>query len=342
MRGLTLSPDGTRLVTAVQTLNPKRTKWVTALWEVDPAGERPARRLTRSAKGEGGAAFLPDGSLLFTSRAPGPGRRGRRRRGRRCSGCCPPAAARPAWSRTGPAASTTSRSRPTPAPSCSPRTTFPSSDSDEAEAAKRKERKEKKVSAILHEQRAGAVLGPRPRPRRSRACSPAPWPTPRDPGDEPEAGPDRPDAGARAGRSSRGSTPSAPTARPWSPPGRCASAGGQRYALALIDVASGDLTGRRSTTPRASTTARASAPTAGRSPWSARSARRRTTRATGGSCLYSPRRRVRPRPHRRLGPLARELAGVDAGRFGARARRPTRTAAPRCSGSTSPAASSPG
>ena len=70
--GLTLSPDGTRLVTAVQTLNPKHTKCVTALWEVDPAGERPARRLTRSAKGEGGAAFLPDGSLLFTSARPDP------------------------------------------------------------------------------------------------------------------------------------------------------------------------------------------------------------------------------------------------------------------------------
>ena len=70
--GLTLSPDGTRLVTAVQTLDSKRTKYVTALWEVDPAGERPARRLTRSAKGEAGAAFLPDGSLLFTSARPDP------------------------------------------------------------------------------------------------------------------------------------------------------------------------------------------------------------------------------------------------------------------------------
>ena len=39
--GLTLSPDGTRLVTSVQTLNPKRTKYVTALWEVDPAGSGP-------------------------------------------------------------------------------------------------------------------------------------------------------------------------------------------------------------------------------------------------------------------------------------------------------------
>ena len=70
--GLKLSPDGTRLVTAVQTLNPKRTKYVTALWETDPAGEQPARRLTRSAKGETAADFLPDGSLLFTSARPDP------------------------------------------------------------------------------------------------------------------------------------------------------------------------------------------------------------------------------------------------------------------------------
>ena len=47
--GLTLSPDGTRLVSAVQTLNSERTKYVTALWEVDPTGEQAARRLTRPA-----------------------------------------------------------------------------------------------------------------------------------------------------------------------------------------------------------------------------------------------------------------------------------------------------
>src|SRR3954449_9130745 len=65
--GLVLSPDGSRLVTAVATLDLKKTRYVTALWDVDPAGERPARRLTRGAKGENGAAFLPDGGLLFVS-----------------------------------------------------------------------------------------------------------------------------------------------------------------------------------------------------------------------------------------------------------------------------------
>ncbi len=70
--GLTLSPDGQRLVVAVSTLDTKKTRYLTALWEVDPAGEQPARRLTRSAKSEGGAAFTRDGDLLFTSARPDP------------------------------------------------------------------------------------------------------------------------------------------------------------------------------------------------------------------------------------------------------------------------------
>ncbi len=70
LSGLTLSPDGSRLVVGVARLNDKRTKWVSALWEVDPEGVRPARRLTRSTKGEAGAAFTPAGDLLFTSSRP--------------------------------------------------------------------------------------------------------------------------------------------------------------------------------------------------------------------------------------------------------------------------------
>ncbi|WP_402463060.1 S9 family peptidase [Isoptericola aurantiacus] len=70
--GLALSRDGTRLVTTVQTLDPERTGYVSALWEVDPTGSAPARRLTRSAKGESSAAFTADGDLLFTSARPDP------------------------------------------------------------------------------------------------------------------------------------------------------------------------------------------------------------------------------------------------------------------------------
>jgi dipeptidyl aminopeptidase/acylaminoacyl peptidase len=65
--GLTLAPDGRRLVATVATAAPDGKRFVTAMWELDPDGERPPRRLTRSAPGESGAAFLPDGSLLFTS-----------------------------------------------------------------------------------------------------------------------------------------------------------------------------------------------------------------------------------------------------------------------------------
>mgnify|MGYP002336217435 FL=1 len=70
--GLVLSPAGDRLVTVVATLDKDATRYVSALWEVDPAGQRPARRLTRSTKGEGGPVFLPSGDLLFTSARPDP------------------------------------------------------------------------------------------------------------------------------------------------------------------------------------------------------------------------------------------------------------------------------
>ncbi|GAA1348209.1 S9 family peptidase [Saccharothrix algeriensis] len=69
---LALSPDGTRLVTVVAELSPDGKAWQGALWEVDPAGERPARRLTRGAKGESSPVFTPDGSLLFLSARPDP------------------------------------------------------------------------------------------------------------------------------------------------------------------------------------------------------------------------------------------------------------------------------
>lgn len=72
LSGLAMSPDGTRLVTTVATLNRKGTGYTTALWEVDPTGERPAHRLTRSTKGEAGAAFTASGDLYFTSSRPDP------------------------------------------------------------------------------------------------------------------------------------------------------------------------------------------------------------------------------------------------------------------------------
>lgn len=70
--GLALSPDGSRLVTTVSTLNGKGTEFATALWELDPAGQKHARRITRSAKGEAGAAFSANGDVYFTSARPDP------------------------------------------------------------------------------------------------------------------------------------------------------------------------------------------------------------------------------------------------------------------------------
>ncbi|HEY3611166.1 MAG TPA: alpha/beta fold hydrolase [Pseudonocardiaceae bacterium] len=70
--GLWLSPDGRRLVVGVGSPDHKQARFASALWEVDPEGARPARRLTRSAKGESGAAFAPSGDLLFVSARPVP------------------------------------------------------------------------------------------------------------------------------------------------------------------------------------------------------------------------------------------------------------------------------
>jgi dipeptidyl aminopeptidase/acylaminoacyl peptidase len=70
--GLALSPDGTRLVAAVSVPDPDGTRFRPALWEIDPAGKQPARRLTRGTTGESSPVFTPDGDLLFTSARPDP------------------------------------------------------------------------------------------------------------------------------------------------------------------------------------------------------------------------------------------------------------------------------
>ena len=69
---LRLSPDGSWLAAAIQTLSADGKKYLTSVWRIDPGGG-PARRLTRSAEGEANPCFLPDGSLLFTSKRPDPG-----------------------------------------------------------------------------------------------------------------------------------------------------------------------------------------------------------------------------------------------------------------------------
>jgi len=71
MTGLRLSPDGSWLAATVQSLSPDKKKYLTSIWRIDPAGG-PAARLTRSADGEGSPRFLPDGTLLFTSKRADP------------------------------------------------------------------------------------------------------------------------------------------------------------------------------------------------------------------------------------------------------------------------------
>ena len=71
LAGLTMSPDGARLITTVSTIDEKRTGYASALWEIDPTGERPARRLTTSAKGEAAPSWSSTGDVYFTSARPG-------------------------------------------------------------------------------------------------------------------------------------------------------------------------------------------------------------------------------------------------------------------------------
>ena len=55
--GLAVSPDGRRAVTMISELTDKGNEFVTAAWELDPDGQRGARRLTYGAKGESQPAF---------------------------------------------------------------------------------------------------------------------------------------------------------------------------------------------------------------------------------------------------------------------------------------------
>ncbi|TFD24759.1 prolyl oligopeptidase family serine peptidase [Cryobacterium lyxosi] len=70
VEGLTLSPDGVRVVLTVATLTRDRTTYERALWSVCSDGTGVPIRLTRSAKGESGAAFTAAGDVLFVSSRP--------------------------------------------------------------------------------------------------------------------------------------------------------------------------------------------------------------------------------------------------------------------------------
>ena len=142
--GLRLSPDGTRLVATIAMLNDDGNAYVNALYEIDPAGVRAARRLTYSEQGESGAAFLPDGSVAFVSKRGGDDE---------------PAAlwlldaaggeARKVLSRPGGiAAVVTATGTSTVVVSAE---TLPGAADLAADEERRKKRKDRKVSAVLHD-----------------------------------------------------------------------------------------------------------------------------------------------------------------------------------------------
>jgi dipeptidyl aminopeptidase/acylaminoacyl peptidase len=154
--GIALSPDGTRLVAVVSELDPKKTRYVSALWDIDPTGARPARRITRSAPGEAAPAFLPDGSVVFTSKRPDAAADGP-------DGADSADGAKPAlWLL--PAAGGDARQiarwdggiggsfvAADSGAIAVTATTFLGTATAEQDAAKRKERKDRKVAAILHD-----------------------------------------------------------------------------------------------------------------------------------------------------------------------------------------------
>lgn len=63
--GLAASADGTRVVITLAELSAAKTEYLTAIWELDPSGRAPARRLTRGGKGESAPAFTAGNDLLF-------------------------------------------------------------------------------------------------------------------------------------------------------------------------------------------------------------------------------------------------------------------------------------
>jgi dipeptidyl aminopeptidase/acylaminoacyl peptidase len=150
--GLWLSPDGRRLVVGVATPDRRGTRYVTGLWEVDPEGRRPARRLTRSAKGESEAAFTPSGDLLFVSARPEPDAEGDDEERKASLWLLPAGGGEPrvvASMPGGVRGVVVARDAGTVALGSA---MMPSASDAESDREIRKRRKEAKVTAILHEE----------------------------------------------------------------------------------------------------------------------------------------------------------------------------------------------
>ncbi|MGW9587227.1 alpha/beta fold hydrolase [Microbacterium sp. NPDC055455] len=150
VEGIALSPDGATAVLTVAALKKDGTGYERALWAVPATGGGTPRRLTRSAKGEAGAAFTASGDILFVSARPDsegdaddesgqlwllPAAGGEGRPVTRLAGGVDGIAA-------------TAEASDVVVLSAS---LLPGGDTLESEAALRARRKEKKVSAILHD-----------------------------------------------------------------------------------------------------------------------------------------------------------------------------------------------
>ncbi|MCP2636167.1 alpha/beta fold hydrolase [Microbacterium sp. HD4P20] len=148
VEALALSPDGRTAVLTVATLKKDATGYERSLWAVPAGGGGAPRRLTRSAKGESGAAFTASGDLLFVSARPdgdGDDESGQLWMLPAAGGEARPVT-RLAGGVEGIAATAEASERVVISAAL-----LPASDSLEGDAALRARRKDKKVSAILHD-----------------------------------------------------------------------------------------------------------------------------------------------------------------------------------------------
>ncbi len=152
--GLWSAPDGARLVVAVDQQDRAGKRFVSSLWEVDPTGAAPVRRLTQGRTSEVAAGFLPDGSVVFVAERADPEVVDDPDDDHRKSVWVLPAAGGEArrvadlpGGVTGVAVAREAGTLVVAGP------VFPGATDAEADAARRTARKDKAVRAILHESR---------------------------------------------------------------------------------------------------------------------------------------------------------------------------------------------
>lgn len=148
VNNLHANADGTRLIAGVSELDPKGTGYRTQLWEIDPQGVAPSQQLTSSTQSAQAQGFLADGSFLFTSSRPDPGKE-EDQDSAALFRLPLHGEAHPLSSRTGGISGAVTHPESSDFVVVAPR--FPEAETEEADAKLRKDRKEKKVSAIVHE-----------------------------------------------------------------------------------------------------------------------------------------------------------------------------------------------